>query len=297
MNFSIVIATYDRDASLRRLLDGIGRNFAAASVEHEVIVANNACSEDIAQRISRIVAECSGLYGERFGEVREPLRGKCKAQNAAIRRAKGSILAFFDDDVEVIPSWLSAAADFFSRTDFDVMQGPILVPPELQNNEAFHRAQYRYRTINFVQYPPETSEIKTLTGANMAVRREIFDRVGFFNEELGPGRSGISEDVEFARRVIQLGGRIGYEPRAAVYHAVDWNRFTEEFFRRRHEEQGRSRLLYKKQSVASILPNLLRSLWTLGWYSMVGNERRKYRAKGRYYHYRAMLAEKLRQPA
>jgi hypothetical protein len=67
---------------------------------------------------------------------------------------------------------------------------------------------------------------------------------------------------------------------------------TEEFFRQRHEQQGRSRLIYKKQSLLSIVPNFLRSIGTFGWYSLVGNERKKYRAKGRYFHYRAMLAVK-----
>lgn len=292
MDFSIIIPTCDRYQSLQRLLAGIGRHFGKSNIEHEIIVANNAPDGQTAQSVTSTVLECQRNYGDRFREVREPLPGKCKAQNLAIVRSKGAICAFFDDDVEVAPDWLAVAAAFFREKSFDVMQGAILVPPEMENNEAFRRAQYRYRTINFVQYPPSLGEIKTLTGANMAIRRQVFSRVGYFNEELGPGRSGISEDVEFAQRVIQSGGRIGYEPRAAVYHVVDWTRLTEEFFRQRHEQQGRSRLIYKKQSMVSIIPNLMRSLWGLGWYSLVGNERKKYRAKGRYFHYRAMLVEK-----
>jgi GT2 family glycosyltransferase len=174
------------------------------------------------------------------------------------------------------------------------MQGPILVPPHLEHDAKFLQAQRRFRTINFVQYSPQLKEIKTLTGANMAARRELLAKVGGFNEELGPGRSGISEDVEFAQRVLRRGGRIGYEPRAAVYHEVDWSRLTEEFFRLRHEQQGRSRLIYKKQSLASIVPNLLRSLWTFGWHSLFSDVREQYRAKGRFFHYRAMLVQKMK---
>ena len=175
------------------------------------------------------------------------------------------------------------------------MQGPILVPPEMEQNQEFLRAQQRFRTINFVKYRSGVTELNTLTGANMAVRREVFARIGYFNEELGPGRSGISEDVEFAQRLVRSGGKIGYEPRAGVYHMVDWSRLTEEFFRQRHEQQGRSRLIYKKQSLAATIANVMRSIWTFGWYSLVGNERKKYRAKGRYFHYRAMLVEKMKR--
>jgi GT2 family glycosyltransferase len=292
MDFSIVIATYDRWELLRGLLSSIREHFDTAGVEYEVIVADNSRNDEISKKIEQVVEVFRNSGRAEFRMVEEPLAGKCRAQNAAIKLARGEIIAFFDDDVVVTPEWLNVAANFFKHETFDVMQGPILVPPEVEHDENFVRAQRKFRTINFVKYPLGLKEIKTLTGANMAVRRQLFSKIGVFNEELGPGRSGISEDVEFAKRVLKAGGRIGYEHRAAVYHIVDWSRLTEEFFRDRHEQQGRSRLIYKKQSLASIVPNLMRSVWTLAWYSMIGDVRNKYRAKGRYFHYRAMLAEK-----
>jgi len=293
--FSIIIATYDRVDFLRGLLAGIAAHFGKLNISHEVIVANNARDERIAEEIAKLIDEFRNSDRIAFRQVREPLAGKCRAQNVAIRAAKGSIMVFFDDDIEVTPDWLTVAAEFYQRREFDVMQGPILMPPEMEHNQELLRAQQRFRTINFVKYRPGMTDLKTLTGANIAVRREVFARIGYFNENLGPGRSGISEDVEFAQRLVKSGGRIGYEPRAGVYHRVDWSRLTEEFFRLRHEQQGRSRLIYKKQSLASIVPNFLRSIWTFGWYSLLGNERKKYRAKGRYFHYRAMLAVKTRK--
>jgi GT2 family glycosyltransferase len=295
MDFSIIVPTYNRCESLRRLLSGMAERFVDNHVEHEVIIANNARDPAMVARINDLVHEFQERYGTRFRVVEEPNPGKCKAQNTAIRHATGRILGFFDDDVEVTSLWLSVAMEFFQNPTFDAMQGPILVPPDLQNNQVFLRAQHKFRTINFVQYRKNFSEIRTLTGANMAIRREIFDRIGFFNEQLGPGCSGISEDVEFAQRLVKSGGRIGYNPEAAVYHEVDWSRLTEEFFRQRHEQQGRSRLIYKKQSLASIVPNLMRTAWTFVWYSLIGNERKKYRSKGRYFHYRAMLEEKTKK--
>jgi glucosyl-dolichyl phosphate glucuronosyltransferase len=293
LDFSIIIATFDRDESLRRLLNGIHEHFSSVNIAYEVIIANNARDDKIAQRVDQVIRDFQHRNGTVFRQVREPLPGKCRAQNLAIRQARGAVLAFFDDDVEVTPQWLSVAADFFRDRAFDAMQGPILVPPEMENNEDFLRAQYRYRTINFLKYKPGVTEIRTLTGANMAIRQEVFSRIGLFNEQLGPGRSGISEDVEFAQRLVQSGRKIGYEPRAGVYHEVDWKRLTEDFFRLRHEQQGRSRLIYKNQSLASVIPNLMRAIWTLAWYALMGNERKKYRAKGRYFHYRAMLQEKI----
>ena len=61
-------------------------------------------------------------------------------------------------------------------------------------------------------------------GANMAFRREVFDRVGHFDERLGAGASGCSEDSELWYRIIAAGGACLYEPRVMVrhHHRADW---------------------------------------------------------------------------
>ena len=293
-NFSIVIASYKRHESLRRLLRGISEHFVDLGTKHEVLVVNNAREVNAVTAIDSVVNEFRSQNRDAFHSIREPRAGKCRAQNLAIRRANGSILAFFDDDVVVTADWLAVVSQFFRESSYDAMQGPILIPPEMKNDGEFLRAHHKFRTISFVQYSPKLSSINTLTGANMAIRKEVFSRIGDFNEELGPGRSGISEDVEFAKRLLRSGGTIGYEPRASVYHEVDWSRLTEDFFRERHEQQGRSRLIYKKQSLGSIIPDFMRAVFSFGWYTVTGNVRKQYRAKGRLYHYRAMFQEKIK---
>lgn len=292
MNVSIIIATSGRIEKVGRLLTALSQVDGRNEVEHEIIVANNAPDGAAAASVAELVRSWANR-GVR--EVREPIPGKCRAQNRAIPQATGSVLAFLDDDVVVAAGWLRAIVGFFTAYSHHVMQGSILMRPEDRVNPELQKLLRRYRTVDFIDYgsPPGT-EIETLTGGNIAVRREVFERVGLFDERLGPGGYGISEDVEFAKRVLKAGMRIGYEPRAAVYNELDPSRLTEEFFRLRHEQQGRSRLAYKRQSLLTIIPNLMRSVWTFGWYSLLGNERKKYRAKGRYYHYRAMLQEKMR---
>jgi GT2 family glycosyltransferase len=292
-SFSIIIATTGREEQLRRLLDGICRVNGREVTDPEVIIANNAPDETTAGVVEELTKEYSRREGINCWQVREPLPGKCRAQNRAIPQAKGSIFIFLDDDVEVNSSWLQSVAAFFTSHPHEVMQGSILMRDRDRENHQIRKALERYRTIDFIDYDfPPGADLKTLTGGNIAVRRKVFDRVGLFDHRLGPGQGGFSEDVEFAQRVIKGGFRIGYEPKAVVYNEIDWSRLTEEYFRIRHERQGRSRLIHKKNSIFSIIPNLMRSVWTFGWFSLVGNERRKYRAKGRYYHYLAMLREK-----
>jgi GT2 family glycosyltransferase len=294
-SISIIIATSGRVEKIRRLLASLCRVHARDKIKHEIVLANNATSDTTAAAVESLAREFDGKDGVRCWQVREPVAGKCRAQNKTISQTKGAVLVFLDDDVEVTAEWLQAIDSFFNAYPRDVMQGSIIMRPEDRKNEAVQKALHRYRTMDFVEYGKAAGvDIKTLTGGNMAVKREVFDQAGLFDDRLGPGGHGISEDVEFAKRILMLGKRIGWQPKAAVYNELDPARLNEDAFRLRHEAQGRSRLAYKGSSIFSIVPNLMRSVWTFAWYSLVGNERKKYRAKGRFFHYRAMLQEKMK---
>ncbi len=294
-SLSIISATVGRLDQIDRLLFSLLQLEGYDDIKPEIIIANNSPDEAKAKLIEALVLKHAERFAYPCRHVREPLPGKCRAQNRAIALASGDVLVFLDDDVEVTPGWLGAVANFFREFPHEVMQGSILMREADRQDAQIQRDWQRYRTIDYIDYGwPPGSELSTLTGGNMAIRKIVFDRVGLFNEELGPGQAGISEDFEFARRVMAGGFKIGYEPRAAVYNEMDPNRLSEREFRRRHEAQGRSRLAYKHQTIARILPNVLRSIFTFAWYSLTGNERKKYRAKGRYFHYRVMLVEKLK---
>jgi GT2 family glycosyltransferase len=290
---SIVIATKGRVDNLARLLESLDRVTARDEIGHEVIIANNATDESLACRVDDLVKQFPQARAGLFRVLRVDKAGKALATNSAISLTEGSLIAFLDDDVAVAPGWLRAVSNFFRDYSFEAMQGTILLPPEAEKDPELQRLYQRYRTICLFPPRPTVQEIKTLTGANMAVRKHLFDQIGLFDVRLGPGQSGTSDDTELAERIIDAGGRIGCAPEAAVYHDVDWNRLTKDYFRFRHEQQGRSRLIYKKPSTVRIAVDLARSMVAFVWHAVLNHERKKYRAIGRCYHYRAMLREKL----
>jgi cellulose synthase/poly-beta-1,6-N-acetylglucosamine synthase-like glycosyltransferase len=295
---SIITATVGRLDQIDRLLNSLSQLNGYDEIKPEIIIANNAPDENQAKLVEALVVKFARRLKYPCRHVREPIPGKCRAQNRAIPLASGALLVFLDDDVEVTPDWLRAIVTFFQEFPHDVMQGSVFMRDQDRNDPQILKDLNRYRTIDYIDYgAPPGSELFTLTGGNMAIRKSVFDKVGLFNEKLGPGQAGISEDVEFAKRVVAAGLKIGYEPRAAVYNEMDRSRLSEREFRRRHEAQGRSRLAYKRQSLVRIVANLWRSIVTFAWFFLIGNERRKYRAKGRYFHYRAMFIEKTRSKA
>jgi glycosyltransferase involved in cell wall biosynthesis len=280
---SVIVPTRNRARSLRLLLESFER-LVAPPVPYEVVIADNGSDDET----PRLLAQWRAAAPHRqVVRVTEP--GKSRAVNAAIAASKGQLLAFVDDDVVAEPRWLAEVWDYFTRHDCFAAQGSVVWPEEAMNDKELYKLLDRYRTIVHLDLDPDTIRTK-LTGANMTIRRHTFAVVGLFNEKIGPGAAGLSEDNELADRIRAHGGWIGYMSKARVIHEIDRNRLTEEYFEEYHRRQGRSRYAYKHNKVlTSILPNMAKACVNYMVYSVTGNERRKYRAKGRFYHYSEML--------
>jgi GT2 family glycosyltransferase len=201
-------------------------------------------------------------------------------------------VAFLDDDVVVDKKWLAAIENFFRQGEYHVGQGIIRLPsPEKDDPEILQLVE-RYRTIPKLEFKRQLSQISSLNGANFFALRQVFEQIGGFDERLGPGASGTSEDVDFARRLARANIAIGYVPQAIVYHRVDRSRLTEEYFKQSHWRQGGSRFLIRRRGTAAILFNLARASVRYAYYTVRGKERDRYRCKGRIYHYLGMMEAK-----
>lgn len=292
---SVIVPTRNRARSLRLLLESFD-HLVPPPVPYEIVIADNGSDDETPRILSQWRAAGPGRHVVR---VMEP--GKSRAVNAAIAASKGQLLAFLDDDVVAEPAWLAEVWDYFTRHDCFAAQGSVVWPPEATSDPELYALLDRYRTIVHLDLDPDTVRTK-LTGANMTIRRHAFAVVGLFNEKIGPGAAGLSEDNELADRIRAHGGWIGYMSRARVIHEIDRSRLTEEYFEEYHRRQGRSRYAYKHNKVlTSILPNLAKACLNYVTHSISGDVRRKYRAKGRFYHYSEMLSlarkQRARRPA
>jgi glycosyltransferase involved in cell wall biosynthesis len=282
----VIIPTRDREGSLARLLESLDR-LEPPSVPYEIVIADNGSTDGTPRLLAEWRLRDRG-GGRVLVRVNNP--GKSRAVNAAITASRGTLLAFLDDDVVADRLWLAEVWDYFTRHDCVAAQGAVLWPDDATANPEIRRKLELYGTIVHVDLPPDSTR-RGLTGANMAVRRHAFAVVGVFNEALGPGAAGLSEDTELADRILAHDGWIGYMSQARVTHEVDPDRLTEAHFREHHRRLGRSRFAYKRNGLfSSILPNLARCAALYAWYSLRGDVQRKYRAKGRLYHYGEMLS-------
>lgn len=285
---SIVIPTKNRLQVLTQLLESIEQLAELDTIRPQVIVADN----DSADNTCHAVTSMAKTFPTQIQVLKVARPGKSAAINEAVKSASGDLLAFLDDDVVVDKTWLTAVGDFFRNQEYRVGQGVIrLAAPENHDPEVLRLVE-RYRTIPRLEHEPNLKTLHSLNGANFFVLHDVFDRVGGFDERLGPGASGTSEDVDFAQRLGRAGIAIGYAPRAVVYHRIDRHRLTEEYFKASHRRQGASRFLIRRHSSATICLNLVRAAAQYSYYTASGRERERYRSKGRIYHYLGMLAAK-----
>ena len=289
---SIIVPTKNRCELVRDLLNSLEKLRGLTRIKPNIILGDNASTDStwkmLEARKASFPTELMPLH------VSSP--GKSAVLNEAIRRSSGEVLAFLDDDVIVDESWLEEIEVFFQNSpDTYVGQGIIRTTARDSLDPEVRRLLQRYRTIPQLEFSSDIGDLHSLNGANIAVRRTVFDRVGYFDERLGPGASGTSEDVELAQRIREADIKIAYMNRAIVYHRVDRERLTEKYFKQTHWRQGASRFLMKKRSSAEIIYNLIRASGQYGYFTLFGKERDRYRSKGRIYHYLGMMDAKRNQ--
>ncbi|MEO9169733.1 MAG: glycosyltransferase [Candidatus Baltobacteraceae bacterium] len=119
MRLSVVIATKDRASYLERALRSFEIQTGAPSFE--VIIVDNGSGDDTSAVVERQTAR--GAYPVTYVYEPEPNRGK--ARNRGIACAKGYLVLFCDDDVQ-LPAGFLAAHETAHSTSNLVVNGPIL---------------------------------------------------------------------------------------------------------------------------------------------------------------------------
>ena len=216
-----------------------------------VIVDNN--SSDNTKEVAYAFCEGSNL---KVNYLFESKVGLSYARNAGILASKGSLLLFIDDDV-LIPK------EFLGNALFGVKEFPefhifgFRVLPDWHEITKIPFWLTLKKPINLIQsflpihdlgkeplqYPNRIAQ--NPIGACFLVKKEIFEKVGPFREDLGAGQSGLCEDTEFFWYSMFKNFKILYWPYAALYHPVSSERLNIRYLHRWYFNLGKSLYLIK----------------------------------------------------
>ena len=197
---AVVVPAQNAMATVERCV----RSLAAQELDEpwEAVLVDNA-SADGTGDAARRAAEESGLD---LKVVAGPGLGPGLARNAGAAATTAPLLAFLDSDCFAAVDWLSRGVEALAGRD--LVQGQVRPDPD------FVRGPFD-RTLHVTGPSP------LFESANLFVRRELFERLGGFQDGIeGHDRRPFGEDVWFGWRARRGGAAIDFCSEALAHHAV-----------------------------------------------------------------------------
>lgn len=205
LSISLVIPTHNRH---RKVLDTLRslykQNVSAESCEIIVV-------DDGSSRAVSLPQDCA--LPTRL--IRLEGVGRSLARNTGAREARGELLIFLDDDMQVGADFLAAHARAYQEWQDALLVGAIRLPVE-DSSLPFARFRQRLEDQGVPQQRGIVSAHNFCAAANMAISRERFLKLGGFDPTIHS-----SEDQDFALRYTAAGGRIAFVPEAEAIHCDD----------------------------------------------------------------------------
>jgi succinoglycan biosynthesis protein ExoA len=201
---SVIVPCRNEVTSLGACLDSILRS-DYPPLRMEVLVADGASEDGTGKLIDNYAAKDA-----RVRRIDNPERVTPIALNRAILAARGEIVMRLDAHATIAANYIPLAVGYLESSGADNVggsmrtlpqeAGPFAEPIRIVLTHRFGVGNSRFRTGT-----DSPRWVDTVFGG--CWRREIFDRVGLFNEKLER-----SQDLEFSLRLRRAGGRILLAP-------------------------------------------------------------------------------------
>ena len=279
LRLSLIVATYNRSASLIRALESVAQQNAPAS-EWECVVINNNSTDDTQERFAEFAAAHPDLNMRMVTELRQ---GLSFARNRGIRESEAEYIAIIDDDERISPDFITSYISLFDSTpDAVAAGGPIVA--EYPSGRPRWMSHFTERpvanTMYFGDKVREFPEGRIPGGGNMAIRRSAVRRYGVFDTSLGyVGESLVGgEESDLFERLRIAEAKYYYVPTAVMYHIIPPEKLTANYLSRLSYNIGvsqlRRALYYRRRARVRIkeifkwVVTLVLALWylvTLQW--------------------------------
>ncbi|MCC8035536.1 MAG: glycosyltransferase [Rikenellaceae bacterium] len=230
---SVVVATYNRSASMRRTLESLVGMALDANLWEAVVIDNN--STDDTRRVFDEFISARKIGNMRM--VFEPAQGLSHARNRGIAESRGEIIAVVDDDELVSPGFAGDYLAFFDSHPAAAAAGGKITPRYSGPRPRWMSRYTEVPVAGTLDLGPREREFprgRNPFGGNMAFRRTTLEASGVFDPAFG--RTGTKllagEEKELFHRIRSLGGKIWWVPGPEIFHIIDSDRLTRDYFKR-----------------------------------------------------------------
>jgi succinoglycan biosynthesis protein ExoA len=252
MRVSVIVPVRNESASIRDTLGGLARQDFPAN-DYEILVIDGRSDDETAAIVRDLQRDTPNLV-----LVDNPNRLASAGRNVGVQHARGDFVVIVDGHCQVRdPKLLINLVEAFETSGADCLGRP--QPLESDRPTAFQRAVAAARST-WLGHNPDSHIYSDRAGFvaadNVAVayRREVFDRVGLFDESFDA-----CEDVEFNTRVRRAGLSCYFTPAIAVAYQPRRS-FSGLAYQMMRYGRGRARLA-RKHPATITGPSLVPPLW------------------------------------
>ncbi len=229
---SVIIPVWNGSEHLKACLTALlGQSYSPL----EVIAVDNASSDGSARLIEEAFPSVQ-LLRNRYNLG---FSGGC---NVGLRAARGDVLVLLNQDTQVRPDWAAALAAATQDPAVGVVGSLIFYPDGERVQHAGAWMEWPLGLAHHEESIPESARaVEWVTGAALAFRREVMERVGLLDEGFWPG---YFEDADFCFRVRAAGYTVRLDPAATLLHHESTS-VGDPVLRSRYYQRGRLRLVLK----------------------------------------------------
>ena len=206
---SVIICTYNRSEKLAECLKSI---LTSNYYGYEIIIIDQSNNYESKRAIDKLI-----FYKIRYYKMEE--MGLSNARNFGLQKAKGSIIAFTDDDCVIDKKWIENIYKTFQKyKNISAVFGQVIPYEKKSHKNEICPCTIMIPKQHLIQKPCFHTDNFGF-GNNMAFKKNVFENNGVFKKWLGPGSMGLNgEDAEFPLRLLINENKILYNPSAIIYH-------------------------------------------------------------------------------
>ncbi len=214
MEISVVIAVRNEVTHIKECVQSVLNQDYKKT--YEVIIVDGMSTDGTYELLEKLTKK------NKFILLRNPKFNAAAGRNIGIENSKGNFIAFIDGDAVASKDWLSQIENVFGRkNDVVGVGGPDMLPKD-STDKARRIGQVmtsplarggRFNPSTQHSLSGEEKYVDHIPTCNLCLKREIFDKVGMFDEGFVKG-----QDLELNYRIVNAGYKLLYSPKIKVIH-------------------------------------------------------------------------------